>query len=99
MGRGGVVDPSAALSQYFETGASPRIGYSNPKLDELLSAERQAFEPAKRKKLLSQAMSVITDDAPAHFLWRHQLLFGMAKNVDYRPLPSERIYGWNMKVR
>jgi len=99
MGRGGVVDPSAALAQYFETGASPRIGYSNPKLDELLSAERQAFDPAKRKKLLSQAMSVITDDAPAHFLWRHQLLFGMAKNIDYRPLPSERIYGWNMKVK
>ena len=99
MGRGGVVDPSAALSQYFETDGSPRIGYSNPKLDELLAAERQAFDPAKRKKLLAQAMSVITDEAPAHFLWRHQLLFGMAKNIDYRPLPSERIFGWNMKVR
>ena len=99
MGRGAVVDPSAALSQYFETGGSPRIGYSNPKLDELLSAERQAFNPEKRKKILSQAMSLITEDAPAHFLWRHQLLFGLAKNVDYRPLPSERIYGWNIKVR
>jgi peptide/nickel transport system substrate-binding protein len=98
MGRGGVVDPSAALSQYFETGGSPRIGYSNPKLDELLAAERQAFNPEQRKKLLSQAMSLITEEAPAHFLWRHQLLFGMAKNVDYRPLPSERIYAWNMKV-
>jgi peptide/nickel transport system substrate-binding protein len=99
MGRGGVVDPSAALAQYFETGGSPRIGYSNPKVDELLKAERQAFDPAKRKKLLAQAMSLITDEAPAHFLWRHQLLFGMAKNVDYRPLPSERIFGWNMKIR
>ena len=86
------------LSQYFETGGSPRIGYSNPKLDELLAAERQAFNPEKRKKLLSQVMSLVTEDAPAHFLWRHQLLFGMAKNVDYRPLPSERIYAWNMKV-
>ncbi len=99
MGRGGVVDPSAALAQYFETGASPRIGYSNPKVDELLTAERQAFDPAKRKKLLGQAMSLITEEAPAQFMWRHQLLFGLAKNVDYRPLPSERIYGWNMKIR
>lgn len=99
MGRGAVVDPSAALSQYFETGGSPRIGYSNAKLDELLSAERQAFNPEKRKKILSQAMSLITEEAPAHFLWRHQLLFGLAKNIDYRPLPSERIYGWNIKVR
>jgi hypothetical protein len=44
-------------------------------------------------------MSLITDEAPAQFMWRHQLLFGMAKNIDYRPLPSERIFGWNMKVR
>ena len=99
MGRGGVVDPSAALSQYFETGGSPRIGYSNPKVDELIKLERQTFDPAKRKKALGEAMSLITEEAPAHFLWRHQLLFGMAKNVDYRPLPSERIFGWNMKVR
>jgi len=99
MGRGGVVDPSAALSQYFETGGSPRIGYSNPKLDELLKQERQTFDPAKRKKALAEAMSLITEEAPAHFLWRHQLLFGMAKNIDYRPLPSERIFGWNMKVK
>jgi peptide/nickel transport system substrate-binding protein len=99
MGRGGVVDPSAALSQYFETGGSPRIGYSNPKVDELLKQERQTFDPAKRKKALAEAMSLITEEAPAHFLWRHQLLFGMAKNIDYRPLPSERIFGWNMKVK
>jgi peptide/nickel transport system substrate-binding protein len=53
----------------------------------------------KRKKLLSQAMRLVTEEAPAHFLWRHQLLFGMTKNIDYKPLPSERVYGWNIKVR
>ncbi|TAK02904.1 peptide ABC transporter substrate-binding protein [bacterium] len=99
MGRGAVVDPSAALSQYFETGGSPRIGYSNPKLDELLALERQTFDPARRKKALSEAMGLITEEAPAHFLWRHELLFGMAKNIDYKPIPSERIYGVNIRVQ
>ncbi len=99
MGRGAVVDPSAALSQYFETGGSPRIGYSNPKLDELLALERQTFDPARRKKALSEAMGLITEEAPAHFLWRHQLLFGMTKNIDYKPIPSERIYGVNIRVQ
>ncbi len=98
MGRGGVVDPSVALSQYFETGGSPRIGYSNPNLDRLLALERQSFDQAKRKKLLLEAMSLITEEAPAHFLWRHQLLFGMTKNVEYKPLPSERIYAFNIRV-
>ena len=63
-----------------------------------MALERETFDPAKRKKVLSDAMSLITEEAPAHFLWRHQLLFGMTKNIDYRPLPSERIYGVNIRV-
>ncbi|MGH7772683.1 MAG: ABC transporter substrate-binding protein, partial [Candidatus Binatia bacterium] len=98
MGRGSVVDPSVALSQYFETGGSPRIGYSNPKLDELLALERRTFDHAKRKRALSDAMSLITDDAPAHFMWRHQLLYGIAKNVDFKPTPSGRMFGEAIKV-
>ena len=98
MGRGSIVDPSVALSQYFETGGSPRIGYSNPKLDNLLALERQTFDPAKRKKALSDAMSLITEDAPAHFLWRHQLLYGIAKDINYKPTPSGRIFGDDIRV-
>jgi len=75
MGRGSVVDPSVAFAEQFETGGSPRIGYSNPKLDELLLLERQTFDPGKRKKVLSEAMTMITEEAPAHFLWRHQFLY------------------------
>ncbi len=98
MGRGSVQDPSAALHQYFHTGGSPRIGYSNPKLDELLDKEQQAFDPKERRKYLSQAMSLITEEAPACFMWRHKLLWGLAKNIDYQPLPDGRIYGVDMKV-
>jgi peptide/nickel transport system substrate-binding protein len=99
MGRGSVVDPSAYLAQYFETGGSPRIGFSHPKVDELLKLERQSFDVEKRKTVLRQAMSLINEEAPAAFLWRHQLYFGMAKSIDYNPLPSERLYGWNIKVK
>jgi peptide/nickel transport system substrate-binding protein len=98
MGRGGIIDPSPALAQYFETGVSPRIGYSNPKLDKLLAQERETFDPAKRKKALSEAMSLITDDAPAHFLWRHQLLDGAGRKIDYQPRPDLRVFGMNIKV-
>lgn len=98
MGRGGVVDPSVALAQYFETGGSPRIGYSNPKLDKLLALERETFDPAKRKKVLSEAMSLITEEAPAHFLWRHKDAYGMAKNIDLKPRPDYRIFGLDIRV-
>jgi peptide/nickel transport system substrate-binding protein len=98
MGRGSIVDPSVALSQYFETGGSPRIGYSNPKLDKLLATERQTFEPAKRKKILAEAMSLITEEAPACFMWRHKMIYGMAKQIDYKPTPSGRIFGEDIRV-
>ena len=98
MGRGSVQDPSAALHQYFKTGGSPRIGYSNPKLDELFDKEQQEFNPEKRKAYLRQAMSLLTEEAPACFMWRHKMLWGQAKTVEYEPLPDGRIYGLEMKV-
>ncbi len=98
MGRGSIVDPSVALSQYFETGGSPRIGFSNPKFDKLLATERQTFDPAKRKKVLSEAMSLLTEEAPACFMWRHKMIYGMAKNIDYKPTPSGRMFGEDMRV-
>ena len=99
MGRGSVQDPSAALHQYFHTGETPRIGYSNPKLDELLEKEQQEFDPKKRRQNLAQAMSLLTEEAPACFMWRHKLLWGLNKRVEYQPLPDGRIYAVDMTVK
>jgi peptide/nickel transport system substrate-binding protein len=99
MGRGSVQDPSAALHQYFHTGETPRIGYSNSKLDELLDKEQQEFDPKKRRQYLSQAMSILTEEAPACFMWRHKLLWGLSNRIEYKPLPDARIYAIDMQVR
>ena len=99
MGRGSVQDPSAALHQYFHTGETPRIGYSNPKLDALLDKEQAEFDPKKRREYLSQAMSILTEDAPACFMWRHKLLWGINNRVEYKPLPDARIYAIDMAVK
>ena len=34
QGRGSVIDPSPMLEQYFQSGVTPRIGFSDPKLDD-----------------------------------------------------------------
>jgi peptide/nickel transport system substrate-binding protein len=99
MGRGWVLDPEPALSQYFETGISPRIGYSNPQLDALFGRSRGAFVEADRKKVLSDIMSHITEEAPAHFLWTHNMIWGMTKNVDYTPRADTRINAALIQVK
>ena len=99
MGRGSVQDPSAALHQYFHSGETPRIGYVNPKLDEFLDKEQAELDSKKRRQYLSQAMSILTEDAPACFMWRHKLLWGMSNKVEYKPLPDARIYAIDMAVK
>jgi peptide/nickel transport system substrate-binding protein len=98
MGRGSVTDPGPPLSQYFETGVSPRIGYSNPTLDAMFAKERASFDPNERKRALSELMSFITEEAPAHFLWTQTMLWGLAKNVDFEPRPDMRIYASEIRV-
>lgn len=98
-GRGSVDDPSAFLSQYFETGASDRLGYSNPELDKVLVEERATFDPDKRIALLRKAMSMINEDVPVHFLWRMKQIYGVSKSIDYQPDGSAGVYGPDIKMR
>jgi peptide/nickel transport system substrate-binding protein len=65
----------------------------------LLDEEQQEFDLKKRRQYLSQAMSILTDDAPACFLWRHKLLWGLNSRIDYKPLPDARIYAIDMAVK
>jgi peptide/nickel transport system substrate-binding protein len=99
MGRGSVLDPGPPLAQYFETGITPRIGYSNPTLDSLFAKERASFDPNDRKKALTDVMSFITEEAPAHFLWTINMQWGMAKNLDFNPRPDLRIFANDIHVR
>jgi peptide/nickel transport system substrate-binding protein len=99
MGRGSVVDPSPAFAQYFETGGSPRIGFSSPEVDALLQKERATFDPEERKKVINQAFAKIVEEQPACFLWKHTLLYGVAKSLDYTPTPTGRVWGIDMAVK
>lgn len=99
MGRGSVVDPSPALSQYFETGGSPRIGISDPAIDKALAAERVEFDPASRKKDLNAAFKAIEDAAPACFMWSHHMLHGISNTIDFEPDPTGRIFGTHIIVK
>jgi peptide/nickel transport system substrate-binding protein len=99
MGRGSVVDPSPPLSQYFETGGSPRIGISDPNIDKALAAERASFNPAERKKALNVAFKAIEDAAPACFMWSHHMLHGISNTIDFEPDPTGRLFGTDIIVK
>ena len=99
MGRGQMLDPSRALRQYFETDGSPRLDFSDPELDALLQAERGAFDPDERYDLMRQAIARLTEEAPAHFLWLHQMAWGVSDSIDFTPRQADRVDGWDIHIR
>lgn len=98
MGRGSMIDPSRALHQYFATGGSPRIGFSDAELDELLGAERSEFDPAERAEKMKLAIRRLVDQAPAAFMWQHQMGWGVSKEITFKPRPADRVDGWEVFV-
>jgi peptide/nickel transport system substrate-binding protein len=98
-GRGTIIDPSPFLSQYFETGVTNRLKYSNANLDALLRKERATFDATERKKVLGQAMSMINEEAPAVFLWRMKLINGISNTIDFAPVGGPGVRGNEIKMK
>jgi peptide/nickel transport system substrate-binding protein len=92
MGRGDVIDPNDALTQYFETGVTPRTHYSNAKLDALLDQQRQEFDPEKRCQELHQAAELMVEQVPAVFMWTHTLVDGQSAAITYQPDPNDQVW-------
>jgi ABC-type transport system substrate-binding protein len=91
-GRGSLTDADALFQQYFRTGTTKRVlGYSNPKLDEILDAEQQTFDLKKREKLLWEAHKIILEDAPAVPLWNSMDIYAHRADLVWTAPPDEKV--------
>lgn len=99
LGRGAVEDPSEYLHQYFHTGVTPRIAFSDPEVDAALDAEQKEFDPAKRVALLRRAMSLIMEKAAMAFLFQYEDTYGASNRLDYRARGDEYVYAWDIKLK
>jgi peptide/nickel transport system substrate-binding protein len=91
-GRGSLTDADALFQQYFRTGVTPRVlGYSNPKLDEILEVEQQTFDNKKREKLLQEAHRIILEDAPAVPLWNAMDIYAHRADLIWTAPPDEKV--------
>ena len=99
FGRGSVVDPSEYLHQYFRTGVTKRLEFSNPTVDAALNAEQASFDPAQRVKLLQKAMSALLDEAPVAWLYQYQGLQGVSNRFDFKSNPGEDVYAWDLQPK
>ena len=92
-GRGSLTDADTLFQQYFRTGMTKRVlGYSNPKLDEILDAQQQTFDAKKREKLLWEAHRIILEDAPAIPLWNAMDIYAHRADLVWTPPPDEKVH-------
>lgn len=98
MGRGLVLDPSEGIAQYLETDNTPRISYSNPELDALFAAERQAIDIEERCALWREIRQLIVDESPMHFLWTHRLVNGVQQGVEWLGDASGEVWVADIKM-
>jgi peptide/nickel transport system substrate-binding protein len=91
-GRGSLIDADTLFHQYFRTGTTKRVlGYSNPKLDEILDQEQQTFDVKKREKLLIEAHRIILEDAPAIPLWNAMDVYAHRADIVWTAPPDEKV--------
>lgn len=82
LGWSGRVDPDANLTNFVGTQGSQNVsGYSNPKVDKLLSEADTTNDLATRKSLYGQVVKITRADAPIVYLYRQSNLTGIASTV------------------
>ena len=91
-GRGSLTDADTLFQQYFRTGMTRRtLGYSNPKLDEILELQQLTFDVRKREKLLWEAHRLILEDAPAVPLWNAMDVYAYRADLVWTAPPDEKV--------
>jgi peptide/nickel transport system substrate-binding protein len=90
-GRGTVVDPDDFFNEYFETGVSKRLSYSNANFDRLLQQQRQIFDPEKRAPVLQAAMKILLEDAPIVPLYNPVDIYAAKRRLVWKPSAKDYI--------
>ena len=100
IGRGSLIDADTLYDQYFRTGTSKRvIGYSNSEFDKLIDEEQRTYDRKRRAAILRQAGKILMEDVPFVPLFNLADLYGIARNVIWKPPPGEKILVADMKIR
>ncbi|HEY9595053.1 MAG TPA: ABC transporter substrate-binding protein [Spirochaetia bacterium] len=93
-----VFDASYVFDFVTATGSLLRT-IEDPAIDKLLKDANATIDQAARKSLYAKAMALINDAAPAIFLYKQPVLYGMSRRLDWTPRSDEFLYMYDAKLR
>jgi peptide/nickel transport system substrate-binding protein len=92
-------DADIYFDQYFRTGTSKRINYSNPQFDKLIEEEQRTGDHKKRIAILQHAGRILMEDVPFAPLYSLAEIYGLARNVIWKGTPDNKILAAQMKIK
>jgi len=93
-----VFDASYVYDFVAATGSLIRT-IGDPAIDKVLKDADSTIDQTVRKGLYAKAMSLINDAAPAIFLYKQPVLYGMSRRLDWTPRSDEFLYMYDAKLR
>ena len=93
-----VFDASYVFNFVTKTGSLLRT-IEDPAIDKLLNGANETTDKALRKSLYAQAGKLINEAAPAIFLYKQPVLYGLSSRLDWKPRSDEFLYIYDAKLR
>ncbi|MDD3981678.1 MAG: ABC transporter substrate-binding protein [Spirochaetia bacterium] len=93
-----VFDASYVFNFITKTGSLLRT-IEDPAIDKLLNGANETTDKALRKSLYAQAGALINESAPAIFLYKQPVLYGLSSRMDWKPRSDEFLYIYDAKLR
>ena len=93
------IDADTVYDQYYRSGVTRRVQYSNPEFDRLIDEEQRTGDPKKRLALLQQAGRILMEDVPFVPLYTLAEIYGVASNIIWKARPDEKILTADMRIK
>ncbi len=93
-----VFDPSFIFDFVTRSGSLLRT-IEDPEIDRLLEEARSTTDQGVRLELYHEAVPLIHEAAPAIFLYKQPVLFGMSRRLDWEPRSDEFLLMYDAELR
>ncbi|HEY9055334.1 MAG TPA: ABC transporter substrate-binding protein [Rectinemataceae bacterium] len=93
-----VFDASYVFNFITKSGSLLRT-IEDPAIDKLLNGANETTDKALRKSLYAKAGALINEAAPAIFLYKQPVLYGLSSRMDWKPRSDEFLYMYDAKLR
>ena len=93
-----VFDASYVFNFITMTGSLMRT-IEDPAIDKILKEANESVDQSARKALYAKAVALINDAAPAIFMYKQPVLYGLSKRLDWKPRVDEFLTLYDAKLR